>query len=156
MNMKKNRLFREELPGEKKSIINLVMTGYLVAISCMGYMAFYLFIQLGQVERIVLTMNRDTLSTEQFDLLKNRVTRSVHQLSDEMIGLTIIGAVVSIIGAIYTFNLVVRPLKKLVEYTNSEGKTLLPEIKTNNEIKQLATAISDLTSRLVGDRAGGG
>ena len=146
--MKQSGIFREELPGEKKSIINLVMTGYLVTISCMGYMAFYLFIQLGQVERIVLTMNRDALSTEQFDLLKNRVTRSVNQLSNEMIGLTIIGALVSIIGAIYTFNLVVRPLKKLVEYTVSEGQTLLPEIKTNNEIKQLATAISNLTSRL--------
>lgn len=143
-------IFREELPGEKKSIINLVMTGYLVAISCMGYMAFYLYIQLGQVERIVLTMNRDTLSTEQFELLKNRVMRSVNQLSDEMIGLTIIGAIVSIIGAIYTFNLVVKPLKKLVEYTNTEGKTLLPEIKPNNEIKQLSTAISNLTARLAG------
>jgi len=131
--MKPNGIFREELPGEKKSIINLIMTGYLVTISCMGYMAFYLFIQLGQVERIILTMNKDALSTEQFDLLKNRVLRSVNQLSAEMIGLTIIGAIVSIIGAIYTFNLVVRPLKKLVEFTNSEGKTLLPEIKTNNE-----------------------
>jgi hypothetical protein len=143
-------IFREELPGEKKSIINLVMTGYLVAISCMGYMAFYLYIQLGQVERIVSAMNRDTLSTEQFELLKSRVMRSVNQLSDEMIGLTIIGAIVSIIGAIYTFNLVVKPLKKLVEYTNTEGKTLLPEIKPNNEIKQLSTAISNLTARLAG------
>lgn len=152
--MKPNGIFREELPGEKKSIINLIMTGYLVTISCMGYMAFYLFIQLGQVERIILTMNKDALSTEQFDLLKNRVLRSVNQLSAEMIGLTIIGAIVSIIGAIYTFNLVVRPLKKLVEFTNSEGKTLLPEIKTNNEIKQLATGISNLTSRLVASRDG--
>ena len=93
-------IFREELPGEKKSIINLVMTGYLVAISCMGYMAFYLYIQLGQVERIVSAMNRDTLSTEQFELLKSRVMRSVNQLSDEMIVLKIIGSIVSIIGAI--------------------------------------------------------
>lgn len=143
-------IFREELPGEKKSIINLVMTGYLVAMSCMGYMAFYLYIQLGQVERIVLTMDRDSLTTEQFDVLKNRVTRSVNQLSSEMIGLTLIGGIVSIIGAIYTFNLVVKPLKKLVEYTNTEGKTLLPEIKPNNEIKQLATAISNLTARMAG------
>lgn len=145
--MKRTGIFREELPGEKKSIINLLMTGYLVAMSCMGYMAFYLYVQLGQVERIVLTMNRDTLSTEQFDLLKNRVTASVNQLSNEMIGLTIVGVIVSIIGAIYTFNLVVRPLKKLVEFAETGGKVLPPEIKTNNEIKQLVTAISNLTSR---------
>lgn len=150
--MNRGRIFREELPGEKKSILNLLMTGYIVAISCMGYMAFYLYIQLGQVDRIVSAMDRDALATEQFNLLKNRVGRSVRQLSDEMIGLTVIGIVVSIIGGIYTFNLVVRPLKKLVEYADTEGETALPEIKTNNEIKQLATAVSNLASRLSEDR----
>ena len=43
MNKVKNSIFREELPGEKKSIINLLMTGHIVTISCLGYMAFFLF-----------------------------------------------------------------------------------------------------------------
>ena len=45
--MKKNSIFRDELPGEKKSIINLLMTGYIVVISCLGYAAFFLYVQLG-------------------------------------------------------------------------------------------------------------
>ena len=55
--MKQNSIFRDELPGEKKSIINLLMTGYIVVISCLGYAAFFLYIQLGQIERIVGTMD---------------------------------------------------------------------------------------------------
>ncbi|SVB00895.1 uncharacterized protein METZ01_LOCUS153749, partial [marine metagenome] len=39
MNKIKNSIFREELPGEKKSIVNLLMTGHIVTISCLGYMA---------------------------------------------------------------------------------------------------------------------
>ena len=34
----KTGIFRDELPGERKSIINLLMTGYLVVISILGYM----------------------------------------------------------------------------------------------------------------------
>ena len=65
--MAKNSIFRDELPGEKKSIINLLMTGYIVVISCLGYAAFFLYVQLGQVERIVGTMNTETLEPKQLD-----------------------------------------------------------------------------------------
>ncbi len=145
--MSRGKIFREELPGEKKSVINLLMTGYMVAVSCMGYMAFYLYIQLGQMDRIVTVMDRDALTAEQFNLLKDRMGRSVTQLRNEMIGLAALGTLVSIIGGVYTYNLVIRPPKKLVEYADTQGKTELPEIKTNNEIKQLATALSRLASR---------
>ncbi|MDP6737120.1 MAG: hypothetical protein QF732_11595 [Nitrospinaceae bacterium] len=147
--MKKKSIFREELPGEKKSIVNLLMTGHIVTISCLGYMAFFLYIQLSQVDRIVGTFNTEVMTTEQANLLKERVSRSVSQWQNEMVGLAIIGSIVSIIGGIYTINMVVRPLKKLVDYANNEGLTTpLPEFKTNTEIKQLATAIQALTSRL--------
>ena len=147
--MKKKSIFREELPGEKKSIVNLLMTGHIVTISCLGYMAFFLYIQLSQVDRIVGTFNTEVMTTEQANLLKERVSRSVSQWQNEMVGLAIIGSIVSIIGGIYTINMVVRPLKKLVDYANNEGLTTpLPEFKTNTEIKQLATALRALTSRL--------
>lgn len=147
--MKKKSIFREELPGEKKSIVNLLMTGHIVTISCLGYMAFFLYIQLSQVDRIVGTFNTEVMTTEQANLLKERVSRSVSQWQNEMVGLAIIGSIVSIIGGIYTINMVVRPLKKLVDYANNEGLTTpLPEFKTNTEIKQLATALQTLTSRL--------
>jgi hypothetical protein len=42
---------------------------------------------------------------------------------------------------IYTYNLVVRPLRKLVVFAET-GQGELPEIKNNNEIKQLMTAIA--------------
>ena len=71
--MAKNSIFRDELPGEKKSIINLLMTGYIVVISCLGYAAFFLYVQLGQVERIVSTMNTKTLQPEQLELLKDLI-----------------------------------------------------------------------------------
>ena len=147
--MKKKSIFREELPGEKKSIVNLLMTGHIVTISCLGYMAFFLYIQLSQVDRIVGTFNTEVMTIEQANLLKERVSRSVSQWQNEMVGLAIIGSIVSIIGGIYTINMVVRPLKKLVDYANNEGLTTpLPEFKTNTEIKQLATALQALTSRL--------
>ena len=147
--MKKKSIFREELPGEKKSIVNLLMTGHIVTISCLGYMAFFLYIQLSQVDRIVGTFNTEVMTTEQANLLKERVSRSVSQWQNEMVGLAIIGSIVSIIGGIYTINMVVRPLKKLVDYANNEGLTTpLSEFKTNTEIKQLATALQALTSRL--------
>jgi len=149
MNNKNNSIFRDELPGEKKSIINLLMTGHIVTISCLGYMAFFLFIQLGQVTRIVNTIDASNMSTEQINLIKERVTRSVGQWQNEMIGLAIFGSIVSIIGGIYTINMVIRPLNKLIKFTDKEGKAEpLPEFKSNTEIKQLATAITGLTKKL--------
>ena len=146
--MAKNSIFRDELPGEKKSIINLLMTGYIVVISCLGYAAFFLYVQLGQVERIVATMNTETLQPDQLTLLKDRVIRSAGQLKNEMIGMAILGSIVSIIGGLYTISMVIRPLKKLVRFAEENGTTELPEIKSNTEIKQLATAITALTEKL--------
>ncbi len=146
--MAKNSIFRDELPGEKKSIINLLMTGYIVVISCLGYAAFFLYVQLGQVERIVSTMNTETLQPDQLKLLKDRVTRSAVQLKNEMIGMAIVGTIVCIIGGLYTISMVIRPLKKLVQFAEENGNTELPEIKSNTEIKQLATAIAVLTDKL--------
>jgi methyl-accepting chemotaxis protein len=146
--MKQNSIFRDELPGEKKSIINLLMTGYIVVISCLGYAAFFLYIQLGQVERIVGTMDTQTLAPDQMELLKSRVIRSARQLKNEMIGMAIVGSVVCIIGGFYTVSMIIRPLKKLVRFAEERGTTELPEIKSNTEIKQLATAIAQLTENL--------
>jgi hypothetical protein len=146
--MAKNSLFRDELPGEKKSIINLLMTGYIVVISCLGYAAFFLYVQLGQVERIVSTMNTETLQPDQLKLLKDRVIRSAGQLKNEMIGMAIVGSIVSIIGGLYTISMVIKPLKKLVRFAEENGNTELPEIKSNTEIKQLATAITVLTEKI--------
>ena len=146
--MAKNSIFRDELPGEKKSIINLLMTGYIVVISCLGYAAFFLYVQLGQVERIVSTMNTQTLQPDQLELLKERIARSAGQLKNEMIGMAVLGTIVCIIGGLYTITMVIRPLKKLVRFAEENGKTELPEIKSNTEIKQLATAITVLTEKL--------
>ena len=146
--MTKNSIFRDELPGEKKSIINLLMTGYIVVISCLGYAAFFLYVQLGQVERIVATMNTDILQPDQLELLKDRVMRSAGQLKNEMIGMAVLGSIISIIGGLYTIKMVIRPLKKLVRFAEENGNTELPEIKSNTEIKQLATAITVLTEKL--------
>jgi hypothetical protein len=146
--MTSNSIFRDELPGEKKSIINLLMTGYIVVISCLGYAAFFLFIQLTQVERIVGTMNTQTLTPDQLELLKDRIIRSAGQLKSEMIGMAIVGSLVSIIGGLYTISMVIKPLKKLVRYAEERGTTELPEIKSNTELKQLATAITLLTENL--------
>ena len=146
--MAKNSIFRDELPGEKKSIINLLMTGYIVVISCLGYAAFFLYVQLGQVERIISNMNTETLQPDQLELLKERISRSAVQLKNEMIGMAVVGTLVSIIGGLYTISMVIRPLKKLVRFAEENGKTELPEIKSNTEIKQLATAITVLTEKL--------
>ena len=146
--MTKNSIFRDELPGEKKSIINLLMTGYIVVISCLGYAAFFLYVQLGQVERIIATMNTEILQPDQLELLKDRVMRSAGQLKNEMIGMAVLGSIISIIGGLYTIKMVIRPLKKLVRFAEENGKTELPEIKSNTEIKQLATAITVLTEKL--------
>ena len=146
--MKTNSIFRDELPGEKKSIINLLMTGYIVVISCLGYAAFFLYVQLGQVERIVETMNTQTLTPDQMELLKDRIVRSARQLKSEMVGMAIFGSLISIIGGLYTISMVIKPLKKLVRYAEEKGTTELPEIKSNTELKQLATAITLLTDNL--------
>ena len=146
--MANNSIFRDELPGEKKSIINLLMTGYIVVISCLGYAAFFLYIQLGQVERIVGTMNTETLEPKQLELLKDRVTRSAAQLKNEMLGMAVFGTIICVIGGLYTITMVIRPLKKLVQFAEEDGRTELPEIKSNTELKQLATAIKVLIDKL--------
>ncbi len=136
----KTGIFREELPGERKSIINLLMTGYLVVISILGYMAFYLTIQMGQVDRIIQQMDRDALTTEQFNVLRDRLSVTTHRLSNEVKWLAILGSLFALIGGAYTYNMVIRPLRKLVTCLE-EGNDDLPEIKSNNEIKQLMTAL---------------
>ncbi|MFQ5673877.1 MAG: hypothetical protein ACE5G9_12355 [Nitrospinales bacterium] len=145
--MNQNRIFREELPGEKKSIMTLLMTGYFVAVSCMGYVAFYIYIQLSQMDRIIAAMNNDIMTAEQLGLLQDRVLAATGQLRHEVIILAVIGTIVCIVGGLYIFNIVVRPLEKLIEHTRDGGKTPLPEFKSNHEIKQLATAIADLHAR---------
>ena len=146
--MKRNSIFRDELPGEKKSIINLLMTGYIVVISCLGYAAFFLYVQLGQVERIVGTMDTQTLTPEQIELLKNRIIRSAVQLKNEMIGIALVGTLVCIIGGFYTVSMIIKPLRKLVRFAEERGTTELPEVKSNTEIKQLVTALDQLTEDL--------
>ena len=146
--MANNSIFRDELPGEKKSIINLLMTGYIVVISCLGYAAFFLYVQLGQVERIVGTMNTETLEPKQLELLQDRAKRSASQLKNEMLGMAVFGTLICVIGGLYTISMVIRPLKKLVQFAEEDGKTELPEIKSNTELKQLATAIEVLTDKL--------
>lgn len=146
--MKQNSIFRDELPGEKKSIINLLMTGYIVVISCLGYAAFFLYIQLGQIERIVGTMDTKNLAPDQMELLKTRVIRSAGQLKNEMIGMAIVGSLVSVIGGFYTVSMIIKPLKRLVTFAEERGTTELPEMKSNTEIKQLATAITKLTENI--------
>ena len=142
----KTGIFRDELPGEKKSIINLIMTGYLVVISILGYMAFYLTIQMGQVDRIIQQMDRDTLTTEQFNTLRDRLSITTSRLSTEVKWLAILGSLFALTGGAYTYNLVIRPLRKLVTCLE-EGSDDLPEIKANNEIKQLMTAIYTAQSK---------
>ena len=146
--MKRNSIFRDELPGEKKSIINLLMTGYIVVISCLGYSAFFLYVQLGQVERIVGTMDTQTLTPDQIELLKNRIIRSAVQLKNETIGMALVGTLVCIIGGFYTVSMIIKPLRKLVRFAEERGTTELPEVKSNTEIKQLATALDQLTEDL--------
>jgi hypothetical protein len=141
--VKKTGIFRDELPGEKKSIVNLLMTGYIVVISCLGYAAFYIFIQMVQLERIVATINVQTQTPEQVQLLRDRMTRTTGQLRNEIVGLAIFGSVICLIGGGYTINMVIRPLRRLVEFAESNGATTLPEFKSNTELKQLATALGD-------------
>ena len=84
----------------------------------------------------------------QMELLKNRVVRSAGQLKNEMIGMALFGSLISVIGGFYTVSMIIKPLKKLVLFAEKRGKTELPEFKSNTEIKQLATAITELTDNL--------
>lgn len=143
--MSGNRIFREELPGEKKTLINLAVTGYLIAASCLGYTAWFLFVQLGQIKKLLGTMDRDFLTTEQFNLIRDRLAGSAEQLSNEMIWLAFIGMIFCAISGTYMFNLLIRPLRQMVDFVESRGKTELPEFKSNHELKQLATAITEWT-----------
>ena len=141
--MKKNRIFREELPGEKKSIISLLLTGYIAVISILGYTAFYMNIQLGQIERVLPTLERNILDPEQFIFLKTSFHRSLIKLQNEIIWIAVLGSLFSIIGGFYTYSMIVRPLRHLVSHME-DGKKKPPEIKTNNEIKQLMSAIDSV------------
>lgn len=137
----KTGIFRDELPGERKSIINLLMTGYLVVISILGYMAFYLHIQMGQIDRVVHEMKPASMTVDEINVVKERLSMTTSRLSNEAKWIAILGIAFSVIGGLYTYNLVIRPLRKLVTYTET-GEGELPEIKVNNEIKQLMTAIT--------------
>lgn len=147
--MKKLGIFRDELPGERKSIINLLMTGYMVVIVILGYMAFYLNIQMHQVERVLHGIDPVAMSAQEFQVLKENLTRTTDRLANEAIWIAVIGGVFSLIAGAYTYSLVIRPLRKLVRYAET-GEGDLPEIKNNNEIKQLMTAI---TARMEADKA---
>ncbi|NIQ00150.1 MAG: hypothetical protein GWM98_06715 [Nitrospinaceae bacterium] len=117
------------------------MTGYLVVISILGYMAFYLSIQMGQIDRLIHEARLEAMTPEQIETIKDRLTLTTRRLSNEAKWIAILGGLFSIIGGVYTYNLVVRPLRKLVTYVET-GEGDLPEIKNNNEIKQLMTAIT--------------
>ena len=137
----KTGIFRDELPGERKSIINLLMTGYLVVVSILGYMAFYLTIQMGQIDRVIHEMQPASMTADEINVIKERLSMSANRLSNESKWIAILGIAFSVIGGLYTYNLVIRPLRKLVTYAET-GEGELPEIKNNNEIKQLMTAIT--------------
>jgi len=137
----KTGIFRDELPGERKSIINLLMTGYLVVVSILGYMAFYLSIQMGQIDRVIQQMQPASMTADEINVIKERLSMTTNRLSNESKWIAILGGLFAIIGGIYTYNLVIRPLRKLVAYAET-GEGELPEIKVNNEIKQLMTAIT--------------
>ncbi len=137
----KTGIFRDELPGERKSIINLLMMGYLVVISILGYRAFYLSIQMAQANRVIHEINPVSMTPEEINVVKERLSMTVNRLSSEAKWIALLGGLFSLIALIYTYNLVVRPLRKLVVFAET-GQGELPEIKNNNEIKQLMTAIA--------------
>ncbi len=135
----KTGIFRDELPGERKSIINTLMWGWLLVISILGYFAFYLTIQLNQVNLLLQSMPHG-LTGEEFNFLKERLSKTITRLETEILWLAVLGSLFAVIGGAYTFNLVVRPLRKLVRVAEGEAVEP-PEIKSNNEIKQILTAI---------------
>lgn len=124
------------------------MWGWILVISLLGFFAFYLTIQLGQIDRIVKVMDPAVFSSEQFSVLKSSLERSTDRLRTEILWMTGIGVMFILIGGMYTYNLVVKPLRKLVQFAE-EGQTELPEIKTNNEIKQLMTVLIEKDDRPV-------
>ncbi len=135
----KTGIFREELPGERKSIINTLMWGWILVISILGYFAFFLTIQLEQVNTLLQKMPPG-LTGEEFAFVQKRLTTAIGRLESEILWIAVMGSAFAVIGGIYTYNLVVRPLRKLVRL--AEGEPVEPpEIKSNNEIKQLLTAI---------------
>ena len=62
MNKEKNSIFQRRTPRrEEKHYQSMLMTGHIVTISCLGYMAFFLHIQLSQVTRIVDTIDAKSI-----------------------------------------------------------------------------------------------
>jgi hypothetical protein len=98
---------------------------------------------LGQIERVLPTLERNILDPEQFIFLKTSFHRSLIKLQNEVIWIAVFGSLFSVIGGFYTYSMIVKPLRKLVSYME-EGKGEPPEIKSNNEIKQLMTAIDSV------------
>jgi len=84
-------------------------------------------------------MDRDALTTVQFNVLRDRLSITTKRLSVEVKWLAVLGSLFALIGGAYTYNMVIRPLRKLVTCVE-EGSDDLPEISSNNEIKQLMTA----------------
>jgi hypothetical protein len=135
----KTGIFRDELPGERKSIINTLLWGWMVVISILGFLAFYLGVQLAQVDRIIQVMVPG-MGADQFMLLQQRLSHAVNRLSVEIVWIAILGGIFVVIGAVYTFNMIVRPLRRLVRYAEGE-EVDPPEFKNNHEIKQLTTVL---------------
>ena len=82
------------------------------------------------------------MTADEINVIKERLSMTTTRLSNEAKWIAILGGLFSIIGGVYTYNLVIRPLRKLVTYAET-GEGELPEIKVNNEIKQLMTAITE-------------
>lgn len=135
----KTGIFRDELPGERKSIINSLMWGWILVISILGYFAFYLTIQLHQVMSILESIPPG-LTSEELAFIQTKLIKTIDRLETEILWLAVLGSIFAVIGGLYTYNLVVRPLRRLVQLAEGEPVDP-PEIKTNNEIKQLLTAI---------------
>ena len=87
----KTGIFRDELPGERKSIINLLMTGYLVVVSILGYMAFYLSIQMGQIDRVIHQMQPASMTADEINVIKERLSMTTNRLSNESKWIAILG-----------------------------------------------------------------
>ena len=86
------------------------------------------------------------MTADEINVIKERLSMTTNRLSNESKWIAILGGLFAIIGGIYTYNLVIRPLRKLVAYAET-GEGELPEIKVNNEIKQLMTAITGETTQ---------
>jgi len=100
---------------------------------------------MGQIDRVVHEMKPASMTVDEINVIKERLSMTTNRLSNEAKWIAILGVAFSVIGGLYTYNLVIRPLRKLVTYTET-GEGELPEIKVNNEIKQLMTAITGKTT----------